>query len=155
MRCRRWSGVMGMTMSRSFVLVAAPCAIAATPPTTTNGSSASCRTMRSLSVCCLAGRRDMRINDGRGTMFVTRAGLVCPSEALRIVCGVFPMCRLAEVYEKSPVFQGLHDTNRVEGKCGRCEFRHMCGGSRAHAYAKTGNPYAQDPVCRYVPVDNA
>jgi radical SAM protein with 4Fe4S-binding SPASM domain len=92
-----------------------------------------------------------RVNDGRGMMFVGHTGLIHPSDALKVVCGMFPLDHAAHVYQNSPVFHGLRDPNRVEGKCHHCEFRHICGGSRAHAYAMTGNPFAQDPDCKYVP----
>jgi radical SAM protein with 4Fe4S-binding SPASM domain len=45
----------------------------------------------------------------------------------------------------------LRDSNRLEGKCKVCVYRHVCGGSRARAYATTGNPFAEEPDCTYVP----
>jgi radical SAM protein with 4Fe4S-binding SPASM domain len=93
-----------------------------------------------------------RVNDGRGMLFVGHTGLIHPSDAMKIVCGMFPLDHIVDVYQKSPIFARLRDPNGVEGKCRHCEFRGFCGGSRAHAYAKTGNPFAQDPDCKYVPV---
>ena len=92
-----------------------------------------------------------RLNDGRGMMFIDHSGGIHPSEALPLLCGIFPLNNVVEIYEDSPIFTALRDANRLEGKCGRCEFRNICGGSRAHAYAVTGNPLAQDPDCKYVP----
>jgi radical SAM protein len=93
----------------------------------------------------------MGLNDGKGVMFVSHTGLIHPSGFLPIVCGVFPLISLRDVYQKSPIFCGLRDADRLEGKCGRCEFRRICGGSRARAYALTGNPYAEEPDCVYQP----
>lgn len=91
------------------------------------------------------------VNDGKGVMFVSHAGLVHPSGFLPIVCGVFPLEHVARIYQDSPVFRGLRDSDRLEGKCHDCEFRKICGGSRARAYALTGNLFAQEPDCSYVP----
>jgi radical SAM protein with 4Fe4S-binding SPASM domain len=45
----------------------------------------------------------------------------------------------------------LRDSNALGGKCGGCEFRNFCGGSRARAYGMTGDPFAADPACNYQP----
>ena len=37
------------------------------------------------------------------------------------------------------------------GKCGRCQFREICGGSRSRAFAATGAVMASDPLCAYEP----
>jgi radical SAM protein with 4Fe4S-binding SPASM domain len=55
------------------------------------------------------------------------------------------------VYRWSPLFRRLRDESLLEGKCGRCSFRLVCGGSRARAWATTGNPMAEDPACAYRP----
>lgn len=91
------------------------------------------------------------VNDGKGIMFVSHTGLVHPSGFLPIVCGVFPLQSVVKVYQESPIFVGLRDSSRLEGKCGRCEFRNICGGSRARAYAVTGNLFSQEPDCCYEP----
>jgi radical SAM protein with 4Fe4S-binding SPASM domain len=57
---------------------------------------------------------------------------------------------LADVYRSSPIFRALRD-DALSGKCGACPFRRVCGGSRARAYAMTGDPLASDPLCAYVP----
>jgi radical SAM protein len=93
----------------------------------------------------------LAVNDGKGVMFVSHAGLVHPSGFLPIVCGMFPLQHLVRIYQDSPIFQALRDADRLEGKCHDCEFRHICGGSRARAYAVTGNLFAQEPDCSYVP----
>ncbi|MFC1757190.1 radical SAM/SPASM domain-containing protein, partial [Planctomycetota bacterium] len=91
------------------------------------------------------------VNDGKGIMFVSHTGTIHPSGFMPITCGVFPQQHVVQVYQDSPIFRGLRDADRLEGKCGACEFRNICGGSRARAYALTGNPYAEEPDCVYVP----
>ncbi len=91
------------------------------------------------------------VNDGRGIMFVNHAGLIYPSGFLPLVCGVYPLEHLVTIYQQSPLLRSLRDPDRVEGKCRLCEFRRICGGSRARAYAVTGNLFAQEPDCNYVP----
>jgi len=93
------------------------------------------------------------VNDGKGVMFVSHAGLVYPSGFLPIVCGLFPQQHLVQIYQESPIFRSLRDSSQLEGKCGRCEFRNICGGSRARAYAVTGNLFAQEPDCCYQPAE--
>lgn len=55
------------------------------------------------------------------------------------------------IYRRSPLFRSLRDPSALKGKCGRCEFREVCGGSRARAYAVMGDHLASDPSCPYVP----
>jgi radical SAM protein with 4Fe4S-binding SPASM domain len=56
-----------------------------------------------------------------------------------------------DIYRHSELFESLRDRDKLEGKCGACPFRQICGGSRSRAYAYTGNPLASDPLCPYVP----
>jgi radical SAM protein with 4Fe4S-binding SPASM domain len=58
---------------------------------------------------------------------------------------------LVDVYRDSPIFRALHNSNQFKGKCGQCEYRALCGGSRARAFAYTGDPLASDPFCSYEP----
>jgi len=92
------------------------------------------------------------VNDGKGVMFIGHTGLVFPSGFMPIACGQFPLASVVDIYQTSPVMLALRDADRLEGKCGRCEFRNICGGSRARAYAVTGDPLAQEPDCEYEPV---
>ncbi|MCS7465404.1 TIGR04053 family radical SAM/SPASM domain-containing protein [Stieleria sp. ICT_E10.1] len=91
------------------------------------------------------------VNDGKGVMFVSHAGVIHPSGFLPITCGMFPSQHVVDVYQKSPIFRALRDSERLEGKCGKCEFRNVCGGSRARAYGVTGNLFAEEPDCNYIP----
>jgi AdoMet-dependent heme synthase len=91
-----------------------------------------------------------KLNDGKGMMFINHAGLVCPSEFFPLVCGMFPLSHVVDVYRDSPIFQALRDSDRLEGKCSLCEYRHVCGGIRARAYAVAGNLFAQEPDCAYI-----
>lgn len=96
-------------------------------------------------------RMTLGSNDGKGIMFISHTGLIYPSGFLPIVCGLFPFNNLVCTYQKSPVFRGLRDAKRLEGKCKVCDYRSICGGSRARAYAVTGNLAAQEPDCSYLP----
>jgi radical SAM protein with 4Fe4S-binding SPASM domain len=91
------------------------------------------------------------VNDGKGVMFVGHRGAIQPSGFLPLLCGVFPLDHLVDVYQNSPLLQALRDPEQLEGKCHRCEFRRICGGSRARAYAVTGNWMAEEPDCIYRP----
>jgi len=95
------------------------------------------------------------VNAGNGVLFVSHTGLIHPSGFLPIVCGVFPLDHVVRVYQSSKIFRGLRDAGRLEGKCGACEFRHVCGGSRARVYAVTGNLFAEEPDCCYIPQSSA
>lgn len=91
------------------------------------------------------------INDGKGFVFVSHTGEVCPSGFLPVSAGNVRTQSLTEIYRESPLLQSLRDTARLQGKCGECEFKDICGGSRARAYAVTGNMFAADPCCNYIP----
>jgi len=92
-----------------------------------------------------------RVNDGKGFMFISHVGNVYPSGFLPIHAGNIRETALAEIYRNAPIFKSLRDTSKLEGKCGACEYKEICGGSRARAYALTGNPLAQEPCCIYQP----
>ena len=92
-----------------------------------------------------------RVNDGKGFVFVSHVGNIYPSGFLPIDAGNIRQKTLAEVYRNAPIFKALRDSARLEGKCGACEFKEICGGSRARAYALTGDPLAPEPCCIYQP----
>jgi radical SAM protein with 4Fe4S-binding SPASM domain len=91
------------------------------------------------------------IGDGKGFVFVSHVGDVYPSGFLPYRVGNVRMERLADVYRNHPFMQRLRDPDSFGGKCGVCEFRRLCGGSRARAYAMTGDAFAADPTCIYAP----
>jgi radical SAM protein len=92
-----------------------------------------------------------RVNDGKGFLFVSHVGNVYPSGFLPIHAGNVKETPLSEIYRNAPIFKSLRDTSKLEGKCGACEYNEICGGSRARAYAVTGDPLAQEPCCIYQP----
>jgi radical SAM protein len=92
-----------------------------------------------------------RVNDGKGFLFVSHLGNVYPSGFLPIHAGNVKETPLQEIYRDSPIFKSLRDTSKLEGKCGACEYKEICGGSRARAYALTGNPLAAEQCCIYQP----
>lgn len=97
------------------------------------------------------GRAPRGLNDGKGFLFVSHTGEVFPSGFLPVSAGNIRQRELDAIYRESPLFQRLRDTSKLEGKCGACEFKEICGGSRSRAYALTGNPHAEEPCCSYIP----
>lgn len=95
--------------------------------------------------------RGYGIRDGNGIVFVSHEGDVYPSGFLPIKAGSVRMQSLVDIYRSSKVFLNVRDVNNFDGKCGYCEFRKICGGSRARAFAHTGNPAGSDPFCAYQP----
>lgn len=91
------------------------------------------------------------VNDGKGLVFVNYRGEVYPSRFLPLSAGNVTNQSLADVYCDSPLFLSLRDSSRLKGKCGRCPARNVCGGSRARAYAMTGDLFAEEPCCAYQP----
>lgn len=93
----------------------------------------------------------LNVNDGKGVMFISHRGAIHPSGFLPLHCGTYPNDHVVRVYQQSPIFRELRDPDQLEGKCRRCEFRKVCGGSRARAFAASGNPLAEEPDCAYGP----
>jgi radical SAM protein len=91
------------------------------------------------------------VNDGNGFVFISHRGDIYPSGFLPVSAGNVRTHDLVDVYRNSPLFRDLRNVSQLEGKCGVCEFRTVCGGSRARAYAVTGNYLAADPYCAYIP----
>jgi radical SAM protein len=96
-------------------------------------------------------RPPLAVGDGRGVVFVSRRGDVAPSGFLPLHVGNVRSTPLTDLYRQSPLLQAIRDPDRLAGRCGRCEYRRICGGSRAHAFAATGDPLAEDPMCPYEP----
>jgi len=95
--------------------------------------------------------RGFGIRDGHGIVFISNTGDICPAGFLPLVAGNVRRDRVADIYRGAPIFQSLHDPAQFEGRCGYCEYHALCGGSRARAFAATGNPLASDPFCAYQP----
>lgn len=94
------------------------------------------------------------VNDGRGFMFVSHRGEVMPSGFLPLAAGRVPAESAVRLYREAPLFRELRDPGALAGKCGRCEFREVCGGSRARAYAVGGDHLGPDPSCPYRPASS-
>lgn len=101
------------------------------------------------------GRAPKGINDGKGFAFVSHTGEVFPSGFLPVSAGNVREHSLQSLYRDSPLFQSLRDANNLKGKCGRCEYKQICGGSRARAFALTNNVFAEEPCCVYQPKQSA
>jgi radical SAM protein len=97
------------------------------------------------------GRAPKGINDGRGFVFVSHLGEVFPSGFLPISAGNVRQRSLSDVYRTSPLFANLRDASKLEGKCGACEYKEICGGSRARAFAVNGSVFSEEPCCVYEP----
>lgn len=91
------------------------------------------------------------VNDGNGFLFVSHTGDVMPSGLLPLVGGNVRENPLAEIYRNSPIFKDLRSPDKYKGKCGVCEFRFVCGGSRSRTYAVTGDYMESEPFCVYIP----
>lgn len=96
-------------------------------------------------------RRATGITDGRGMLFISHTGEVYPSGFLPLVAGNVRESTVKEIYYSSEIFVNLRDPDNLKGKCGVCEYRRICGGSRARAYAVYGDYLAQEPSCIYIP----
>lgn len=97
------------------------------------------------------GRAAKGVNDGNGFVFISHLGQIFPSGFLPISAGNVRKDSLVDVYRNSDLFTSLRDPSNLKGKCGLCEFKNICGGSRARAFAITGDLLEADPYCAYIP----
>jgi heme b synthase len=88
---------------------------------------------------------------GSAVCFVSHAGDVFPCGYLPVAAGNVRREPLAKIWQQSDVFRLLRDENNLQGKCGYCEYRRVCMGCRARAYAVTGNYLSAEPYCIYEP----
>ena len=104
---------------------------------------------------CLIDRRyrtDLPgINDGKGFVFISQLGEVYPSGFLPLSSGNIRRQSLADICRDSPLFRRLRDSQNLEGKCGICQYRESCGGSRARSFAMKEAWFAEEPCCVYEP----
>lgn len=96
-------------------------------------------------------RPPIDVNAGRGFAFIDHHGSVYPSGFLPLVAGSVRTQPFSEIYRCSPLLQALRDPSRLHGRCGVCDFVHVCGGSRSSAYATSLDPLGDDPNCAYQP----
>lgn len=96
-------------------------------------------------------RSPMQINAGNGFVFVSHLGEVCPSGFLPLTGGSVRKSSIVDIYRNSPLMRSMRDPDLLRGRCGRCEFRSVCGGSRSRAFAVHGDPLAEEPSCSYQP----
>ena len=91
---------------------------------------------------------------GTGFCFISHRGIVQPCGFLDVNCGDITKTSFADIWNGSDTFLSLRNFNNLTGKCGRCEFRKVCGGCRARAYEATGDFLAEEPLCSYQPVSD-
>lgn len=91
------------------------------------------------------------VNDGKGFVFVSHTGEVYPSGFLPLSAGNVLWEPLASIYQQASLFRALRDSSQLKGKCGACDYKELCGGSRARAYAVSGDPLSEEPSCAYTP----
>ena len=108
-------------------------------------------TMASAEIQNTSVYQGFQIRDGHGIVFVSHLGDIYPSGFLPLRCGTVRANAIADVYRNSEIFRALHSPNCFHGKCGDCEYGHICGGSRARAFAHTGDALGSDPFCPYQP----
>ena len=115
--------------------------------------------LRATTAGLLAGRESaprrprppIDVNAGRGFAFVDHVGVVYPSGFLPVAAGSVRDHPFPQIYQESEVLRALRRPDGFGGRCGRCEFRAVCGGSRSHAYAVSGDLLGEDPSCAFGP----
>src|SRR5450759_2749583 len=95
--------------------------------------------------------RGFGVRDGNGIVFVAHDGAVYPSGFLPLAVGNVRTDDIVTLYREHPVFTSLRDTSQYKGRCGACQYVERCGGSRARAFAWTGDILEADPLCPFVP----
>jgi len=98
-----------------------------------------------------AAARGFGVRDGSGIMFIAANGDVTPSGFLPLVVGNVRRASPLTLYRDDAVFQALRAPERFRGRCGACAFHGLCGGSRARAWAATGDVLGEDPLCAWNP----
>ena len=98
-----------------------------------------------------APRHMVPTRDGKGVAFISHVGEIQPSGFLPITAGNVRTDDLATIYREHPLFVQLRNDDALGGKCGKCEYRKLCGGSRARAYGSNGDMMSAEPLCNYIP----
>lgn len=95
--------------------------------------------------------RSAQTRDGNGLLFVNYRGDVTPSGFLPVVAGNLKDTDLTALYQQHATFVALREAESFLGKCGVCDYRSLCGGSRARAFTASGNFLGEDPACAHQP----
>lgn len=96
-------------------------------------------------------RAPYAVNDGKGMLFISESGFVYPSSMFPVKIGDVRQDSLQEIYRRSHILKKLKNPDLLKDKCGYCEYRNVCGGSRARALLLTKDYLASDPSCIYTP----
>jgi MoaA/NifB/PqqE/SkfB family radical SAM enzyme len=96
-----------------------------------------------------AARAGFGVRDGNGVAFVSHTGDVSPSGFLPLSAGNVREDDFVAIYRSSPMFVALRDGASFGGRCGACGYHAICGGSRARAWAASGDMLGEDPLCTY------
>ena len=89
---------------------------------------------------------------GQAVCFVSHQGEVFPCGYLPVSSGNVKNIPLPTIWRDSQVFADLRDDSKLDGKCGLCEYKKVCMGCRARAFAESHSYLAEEPNCEYVPV---
>ena len=112
------------------------------PHTHTGHPSGHPNDMNAMTKGCLAGT---------GVCFISHEGEVFPCGYLPAIAGDLRKEQFTDIWANAKVFNDLRETDNLKGKCGCCEFRNVCMGCRARAYAASGDYLAEEPFCVYEP----
>jgi heme b synthase len=86
---------------------------------------------------------------GQGFAFVSYKGEVQPCGYLELIAENIRQTPFPEIWAHAELFRQLRAVDDYHGKCHSCQYRKVCGGCRARAYALSGDVLAEDPICPY------
>ena len=89
---------------------------------------------------------------GQAVCFVSHTGEVFPCGYLPVSSGNVKDTPFPDIWRESQIFAELRDDSNITGKCGCCEYKKVCMGCRARAFADTGSYLATEPNCGHTPV---
>jgi len=90
---------------------------------------------------------------GQGFAFISHVGVVQICGFLDVPAGDLRKndYNFVDIWKNSELFAEMRNVNGYHGRCGYCEYRKVCGGCRARAYAETGDYLSEEPYCIYKP----
>lgn len=90
---------------------------------------------------------------GKAFAFISHRGQVQICGFLDVECGDVRAedYNFQKIWETSEVFRQMRAVDEYHGRCGYCEFRKVCGGCRARAFALTGDYLGEEPYCVHQP----